>query len=81
MLGESSEVMLSSSKPEDATLKGDFLFEVQVIVIGGSQTILEVRFLGMFLALSKRLLQGCISMNMFESMRQLVDLHKVEVSK
>jgi hypothetical protein len=60
-------------------LKGDSLWQVVEIVIGGIPTVLEVRFMCMFLSLGRILWQGSVSTNMFGPMRHQVDLRKVEV--
>ena len=73
------EIELSDFKLEDATLKGDNLWQVVEIVIGGVPTVLEVGFMCMFMSLGRILLQGSISTNLFDSMRHQVDLQKVEV--
>jgi hypothetical protein len=79
MLSEGLEIELSDFEAENATLKGDFLWHVIEIVIGGVPTILEVRFVSLFMSLGRKLLQGSVSMNRFGAMRHQVDLRKVEV--
>ena len=61
-------------------LKGDYLRQVGVIVIGGIPTVLEVRFRCLFLSLGRILLQGSILTNLFDPMVHHVDRWKVEVS-
>jgi hypothetical protein len=78
-LSEGLEIELSDFDAEDATLKGDYLWQVVEIVIGGVPTVLEVRFMCLFMSLGRILLQGSVSMNLFGSMRHQVDLWKVEV--
>jgi hypothetical protein len=78
-LSEGLEIALSDFEAENATLKGDFLWQVIVIVIGGVPTVLEVRFMSLFMSLGRKLLQGFVSPNLFSSMRHQVDLWKVEV--
>jgi hypothetical protein len=80
MLNEGLEIELSVFKAENATLKGDYLRQVVEILIGSIPTILEVRFMFLFMSLSRILLQGSISTNLFDPMRHQVDLRKVEVS-
>jgi hypothetical protein len=45
MLSDDLEIELCEFQSEDATLKGDFLWQVFEIVIGGVPTVLEVRFM------------------------------------
>jgi hypothetical protein len=80
MLSEDIEVERSDFEAENATLIGDFLSHIVEIVIGGIPTVLEVRFMCLFVLLSRLLLQGSISTNLVDSMRLHVDLRKVEVS-
>jgi len=72
-------IELSHFEAEDVTLKGDYLWQVVEIVIGGVPTILEVCFMCLFMSLGRILLQGSISTNLFGPMRHQVDLRKVEV--
>jgi hypothetical protein len=44
-LSEGLEIELSDFEAEDATLKGDYLWQVVEIVIGGVPTVLEVHFM------------------------------------
>jgi hypothetical protein len=78
-LCEGLEIELSDSEAENATLKGDYLWQVVDIVIGGVPTVFEVRFMYLFTSLGRILLQGSVSTNLFDSMRHQVDLWKVEV--
>jgi hypothetical protein len=78
-LSEGLDIELSASEAEDATLKGDSFWQVVAIVIGGVPTVLEVRFICLFMSLGSILLQGSISTNMFGPMKHHVDLRKVEV--
>jgi hypothetical protein len=80
MLSEDIEVERSDFEAENAMLIGDFLSDIVEIVIGGIPTVLEVRFMWLFVFLSRLLMQGSISMNLVDSMRLHVDLRKVEVS-
>jgi len=70
---------LSHFDVENATLKGDYLRQVVEIVIGGVRTVLEVCFMGWFMTLSRILLQGSVSTNVFDRMRHQVDCRKVEI--
>ena len=79
MLSEGLEIELSAFEPENATLKGDYLWQVVEIVIGGVPTVLEVRFMCLFMSRGRILLQGSVSTNLFDPMRHQVDLRKVEV--
>ena len=78
-LSEGLEIELSDFEAEDATLKGDYLWRVVEIVIGGVPTVLEVCFMCLFMSLGRILLQGSISTNLCSPMRHQVDLRKVEV--
>jgi len=60
-------------------LKGDYLWQVVEIVIGVVPTVLEVRFMCLFMSLGRLLLQRSVSTNLFGPMRHQVDLWKVEV--
>jgi hypothetical protein len=73
------EIELSDFEAEDATLKGDYLCQVVESVIGGVPTVLEVRFVCLFMPLGRILLQGSVSTNLFGPMRHQVDLRQVEV--
>jgi hypothetical protein len=73
------EIELSDFEAENAMLKGDNLWQVVEIVIGGVPTVLEVRFMCLFMSLGRILLQGSVSTNLFSPMRHQVDLRKVEV--
>jgi len=73
------EIELSAFEAEDATLKGDYLWQVVERVFGGVPTILEVRFMCLFISLGRILLQGSVSTNLFYPARHQVDLQTVEV--
>jgi len=60
-------------------LKGDCLGQVVEIVIGGVPTVLEIRFMGLFISLCRILLQASASTNQFDPVRYQVDLRKVGV--
>jgi hypothetical protein len=79
MLSEGLEIELSDFKAENAMLKGDYLWQVVEILIGGVPTILEVSYMSLLMALGKILLQGSVSTNLFSPMRHQVDLRNVEV--
>jgi len=78
-LSEGLEIDLSDFEAENATLKGDYLLQVVEIVIGGVPTVLEIRFMCLFISLGSILLQGSLSTNLFNPVRYQVDLRKVEV--
>jgi len=78
-LSESLEIELSDSKVENVTLQGDYLRQVVEFEIGGVPTILEVRFMCLFMPLGKILLQGSVSTNLFNPVRHQVDRPQVEV--
>jgi len=73
------EIELSDFEAEDATLTGDYLWQVVEIVIGGVPTVLEVGFMHLFMSFGRILLEGSVSTNLFDPMRHQVDLRKVEV--
>jgi len=73
------EIELSDFEEENATLKGDDLWPVVEIVIGGVPTVLEVSLMCLFMFVGRILLQGSVSTNLFGPMRHQVDLRKVEV--
>jgi len=73
------EIELSDFKAENATLKGEYLQQVVAIVIGGVPTILEVRFMCLFMSPDRILLQGSVSTNQFDPMTHQVGHRKVEV--
>jgi hypothetical protein len=73
------EIELSDFEAEDATMKYDHLWQVVEIMIGGIATVLEVRFMCLFMSLGRILLQGSVSTNLFDPVRHQVDLRKVEV--
>jgi hypothetical protein len=67
-LSEALEIELHDFEAENAMLKGDYLWLVVEIVIGGVPTILEVRFMWLFISHGRILLQGSISTNLFSPM-------------
>ena len=72
-------IELTDFQAEDVTLNGDYLWQVVEIVIGGVPTVLEVRFMCLFMSLGRILLQGSVSTNLFDLMRYQVGHRKVEV--
>jgi hypothetical protein len=79
MLSEGLEIELSDFEAENATLKGDYLWQMVEIVVGGVPTVLEVGYMCLFISLGRILVQDSISTNLFGPMRHQVDLRKVEV--
>jgi hypothetical protein len=78
-LSDGMEFELSDFKEENAMQKGEYLWQVVEIVIGGVPTFLEVRFMCLFMSLNRIMLQGSVSTNLFSPVRHQVDLGKVEV--
>jgi len=72
--------VLSEFEAENATLKGDYLWEVVEIVIGGVPTVFEVCFMCLCMSLGRILLQGSVLRNQFDPVRHQVDLWNLEVS-
>ena len=70
------EILLSDFDAVDVTLNCDYLWQVVEIVIGGVKSVLEVRFMWLFMCVSRILLQGSVSTNIFNPMRHYVDLWK-----
>ena len=79
MLSKGLEIELSHLEAENATLKGDPLWQVVDIEIGGIPTIHEIWSMCLFLSLGRIQLQGSVSTNLVDRMRHQVDLRKVEV--
>ena len=75
---EGRRIDLSHLECEIGTLKGDFLRRVVEIVIGGILTVLEVRFMCVFIALSRVLWKGPISTNPVDPVKYQVDLPKLK---
>jgi len=73
------EIELSGFEAENVMLKGDSLRQVVEILIGGIPTVLEVRFMCLFMSLSRILLQGSVSTNLVHPMRHQLELREVEV--
>ena len=78
-LSEGLEIELSDFEAENATLKGNYLWQVVEIGIGGVATVLEIRFMCLFMSLGRILLQGSVSTNLFGPMGNQMNLQKVEV--
>ena len=68
------DIELSDFEAENATLEGDYLWQVVENVIGSVPTILGVRLICLFMPLGRILLQGSVSMNHFDPVRHQVDL-------
>jgi hypothetical protein len=79
MLSKALDIELSDFEAENATLTGHYGRQVVEIVIGGIPTVLEARLICLLMSLSRMLLQGSVSTNLFDQMRHPVDLRKVEV--
>jgi len=62
---EGLEIELCDFEAENATMKADSLLQVVEIVIGGVPTFHKVRFMLLFMSLSRILLQGSVSTNLF----------------
>jgi hypothetical protein len=60
MRSKSLEIELSDFEAENATLTGDYLWQVAEIVIGGTPTVLEIRYMCLFIPLCRILLQGAV---------------------
>jgi len=78
MLSDGLGIELSEFKAENAMLNGDYLRQVIEIVFGGVQTILEIRFMCLFLSLGRILLQCSIMTNLVDPLRHPVDFWKVD---
>ena len=76
---EGMVIELSHFEGDNATPKGDYLWLVVVIVIGGVPTVLAVRYMCLFMTLGRILLQCSLSTNLFDPMRDQVDLQTVEL--
>jgi len=60
-LSKDLEIEISDFDAENAELMGDYLRKAVEIVIGGVPTVVEVRFMCLFLSLGRTLLQGSVS--------------------
>ena len=72
------KIELSDFKADNATLKREYLWLIVEIVIGGVSTILQVCSRCVIVTFSKILLQGSVSMNLFNPMKHQENLRKVE---
>jgi hypothetical protein len=79
MLCEGLEIEIPDSEAENTTRNSDFLRHEGDIVIEGIPALHEVRFMCMFISLGRILLQGSVSVNLFDPMPHYMDLWKVEV--
>jgi hypothetical protein len=76
---EALGIEVSDFEAENTMLKGDYLWQVVEIVIGGVPTVLGFCFMCVFMSRSRTLLQGSVSANVFDPVRPQVDLWTVEV--
>ena len=60
MLSKGFGIKLSDFEAGNVTLKDDYLWQVVEIVIGGVLTVVEVRFMYLFMCLRRIMLQGSI---------------------
>jgi len=70
MMSDGLVIDQSDFEADNATLNGDYLWQVVVIVIGGVPTVHEVRVMCLFMDLGRILLQGSVSTNLFDQMRR-----------
>ena len=78
-LSKGLEIELSDFESENEIRKGDYLWQVVEIVIGGLPTVLEVACMNLLVSLGRKLLKGSVSTNLFGPMRHQLDLRNVEV--
>jgi hypothetical protein len=78
-LSEGWESELSEFEAENAMLNCDYTPKVVEIVIGGIPTVLDIRFVFLFVSLGRIQLQGSVWENLFDLERHQVDHQKVEV--
>jgi len=78
-LSDGLEVEISDFEAEKITLKGNYLWQVVEIAIGGVPTVLELRLICLLMSLIRILLQASVSTTRFGIMRHQVDHQKVEV--
>jgi hypothetical protein len=57
--------MLPDFEAEDEMMEGEYLWQIVEIVFGGVPTLLEVRFICLFMSHGRKLLQVSVSTNMF----------------
>jgi hypothetical protein len=74
------EIEHSDYKAENLTMKGDYLWQLVEVVIGGVPTISQVHFMCLFMSLSPIVWQRSRSTNLFDPIRHQVDLRTVDVS-
>jgi len=79
MLSKGLEIEQFDFEAENAMLTGNYLQQAVENVIGGISTSLEVNSIFLFMSLRRIPLQGFVLTNLFDPMRHLVDLQKVEV--
>ena len=78
-LSKGLEIELSDFEAENATLKGNYLWQVIEIGIGSVPTDLVVCFRCLIMSLDRMLLRGSRSMNLFDLMSHAVDDWHVSV--
>jgi hypothetical protein len=76
MVSEGLEIKLSDFETEDATLKGEYLRQVVEIAIQGVPTVFEVCIMCLFMSLGRIMLQGSISMILFDPIGHQVHREK-----
>jgi len=79
MLSEALEKELTDFEAVNATRKGDHMWQGVEIVIGGIPTVLEVRFMCLFMSFGRIMFEDSVSQNLFDQMTHQVDGQKVEV--
>jgi len=78
-LSEGLEIELSNFEAENATPKGDHLQRLVEIVIRGVQSVLEIKFMSLFMSIVRIQWQGSVLMNLFDPGSHQVDDWIVEV--
>jgi hypothetical protein len=73
------EIEISDFEEENATLNGDYSWQVVEIVIAGMATVHEACCLWLSMSLGRILLQESVSTNLFGPISHQVDLRNVEV--
>ena len=66
MLSNGMEIELSDFKAENVTLKGDYMWQVVDISIGGVPAVFEVLFVCLFMSLGRMLGKSTVSTNLFD---------------
>jgi hypothetical protein len=79
MLSQGLEIELTNFEAENAMLNDDYFPQVVEIVIGGVPTFLEICVMCLLMPIGRILLQGSLSMTLFNPVRHQVDLRNVEV--